>query len=81
MSATVGNPTQPCPLRRQSWIEIKLVDEHGHPSAGERYVLELADGTFINGRLDDSGKARVDGIDPGSCNVIFPDLDKDEWKK
>jgi hypothetical protein len=31
------------------------------------------------GRLNDKGFARVDGLDPGSCDVKFPDLDKESW--
>lgn len=28
------------------------------------------------GTLDSKGQARVDGIDPGTCRVTFPNLDK-----
>ena len=35
----------------------------------------MADGT-----LDEKGHARVDHIDPGTCKVTFPNLDKDAWE-
>ena len=63
------------------WIEIELVDENGKPVPGEEYKVTLPDGsTVASGTLDGKGKARVEGIDPGSCKVTFPNLDKDSWK-
>jgi type VI secretion system secreted protein VgrG len=48
---------------------------------GEEYQVTLPDGsTVASGTLDEKGKARVEGIDPGSCKVTFPNLDKDAWK-
>ncbi len=66
---------------KTSWIEIVLVDEADKPVAGERYKITLPDGTTVReGSLDDKGFARVDGIEPGTCKVTFPELDKDAWK-
>ena len=68
--------------QKKSWIEIKLVDEEGKPIPGERYRVTLADGeTVAEGTLDEKGFARVDGIEPGSCKITFPALDKDSWKR
>jgi type VI secretion system secreted protein VgrG len=58
----------------KTWIEIKLIDEEGHPVADEEYRLELPDGTIRRGKLDHNGAARVDDIDPGNCRVSFPKL-------
>jgi hypothetical protein len=58
------------------WIEIELVDDAGKPVAGELYFVELPDGSSISGRTDGEGRARVDGVDPGTAKVSFPDLDK-----
>lgn len=66
---------------RTSWIEIALVDESGGPVPGERYSVKLPDGTTQTGTLDGKGFARIAPIDPGSCDVSFPDLDRDAWKK
>jgi hypothetical protein len=68
--------------KKKSWIEIELVDEEKKPVAGEAYSITLPDGeTVAEGTLDDKGFARVDGIDPGTCKVTFPRLDKDVWQK
>jgi|SRR5882672_600680 len=64
---------------KKSWIEIELVDEAKAPVPGESYEITLADGSVAKGTLDGNGFARVDGIEPGTCKVTFPDLDKDAW--
>jgi type VI secretion system secreted protein VgrG len=65
---------------KKSWIEIELVDEADKPVAGEPYLIKLPDGeTVASGTLDEKGFARVDAIDPGSCQITFPNLDKDAW--
>ena len=60
----------------QHWIEIELLDDAGNPVADELYYVELPDGSSISGRTDSQGRARVDGVDPGTAKVSFPDLDK-----
>ena len=67
--------------KKKSWIEIVLVDEDDNPQAGEEYQITLPDGSVADGTLDEKGFARVDGIDSGTCDVTFPNLDKDAWKK
>lgn len=78
----VGQITAPCQLAAKAepdpekdWIELHLVDDFDQPLAGEKYRLKLADGSVREGRLDASGRARIDGIDPGVCEVTLPDLD------
>jgi type VI secretion system secreted protein VgrG len=67
--------------KKKSWIEIEMVDEEDQPVTGQRYEITLPDGeTVASGTLDHKGFARVDGIDPGTCQITFPDLDKDAWK-
>jgi hypothetical protein len=73
------NATQPGDLNPKTFIEIELVDEDGNPVAGQFYEIVLPDGSVAEGELDGDGQARVDGIDPGSCQITFPDLDKDAW--
>ena len=66
---------------KKSWIEIEMVDEDNKPVPSEKYRITLADGeTVAEGTLDEKGFARVDGIDPGTCKITFPDLDKDAWE-
>ncbi|MDA1076895.1 MAG: hypothetical protein O3A63_19415 [Proteobacteria bacterium] len=64
-----------------SWIEIELIDEADKPIAGERYEITLPDGSVTKGSLDSNGFARIDGIDPGECQISWPNLDKDAWQK
>ena len=66
---------------KKSWIEIELVDEDDKPIPGEKYKITMPDGSAKTGTLDENGFARVEGIDPGTCNVTFPNLDKDAWEK
>lgn len=68
-------------VEEKSWIEIEMVDEADEPVTGERYKIVLPDSSVAEGTLDEKGFARVDGIDPGTCQVSFPDLDKDAWEK
>ena len=66
---------------KSSWIEIELIGEDDSPVVGESYRLILADGTAVEGALDEKGMARIEGIEPGSCKVTFPRLDSDAWEK
>ncbi len=69
------------PDERLTWIEIELYDTADRPVTGQRYRITLPDGSTREGRLDGRGFARIDGIDPGTCRVTFPDLHKGDWKK
>ena len=66
---------------KTSWIEIELVDEDDQPVTGEKYEITLPDGRVAKGTTDNKGLARIDKIDPGNCQITFPDLDKDAWEK
>jgi hypothetical protein len=66
---------------KTSWVEIELIDDEGLPLAFEPYVIELPDGSEIQGTLDGRGQARIEGIDPGTCQVTFPDRDAKDWKR
>jgi hypothetical protein len=63
----------------KTWIEIEMFDEEDEPVAGEQYEITLPDGTVRRGSLDGNGFARVDGIDPGNCDIKFPKLDREAW--
>jgi type VI secretion system secreted protein VgrG len=79
--APTHNPSAEENREKEHWIEIELLDEEGQPIAGEPYRITLVDGTTVaDGTLDEKGRARVDNIDPGTCKVTFPDLDKDGWE-
>ena len=63
------------------WIAIQLVDEDGHAVPNEDYRITTPDGTVAEGTLDEHGRARVTGLDAGSCRVSFPNRDTKDWKK
>ena len=67
--------------QKQSWVEIKLVDADQNPVAGEPFKVTLPDGSVFTGTLDDKGVYRLEGIDPGTCQITFPNLDEKGWEK
>lgn len=69
---------QPC-ASTATWIGIELRDDDDSPVTGERYCVLLPDSSRIEGRLDREGRAHIDGIVPGTCQVSFPDIDAREW--
>lgn len=80
-----GKPPEPLPDHKPDpdkthWIEIELLDEAGKPVPSEAVRVELPDGTVSTGTTNDKGVYRVAGIDPGNCQVSFPDLDEKAWE-
>lgn len=65
---------------KKSWIAIKLVDEDGKPVPNEEYRVILPDGSTVEGDLNKRGFACLRGIDPGTCQITFPNLDQSAWK-
>ena len=51
------------------------------PVEDDCYPVTLPDGTVAEGTLDDKGVARVEGFDPGTCQITFPGRDQDAWTK
>ena len=80
-SSAFDEEDSPSKKKKKSWIAIKLVDEDGKPVPGEEYRIVLPDGTTVEGDLNKRGFACVRGIDPGTCQVTFPNLDAPEWKR
>lgn len=84
--AAPGEPAKPKarqlppPKPRKTWVEIELLGMDGAAIPGELYRIALPDGTSVEGRLNERGRARVAGIDPGSCTVTFPELDMEAWE-
>jgi hypothetical protein len=62
------------------FIEIELVDDEGKPVANERWFVELPDGSTKSGSTDANGYARIDGVDPGTAKISFPDMDKTAYE-
>jgi hypothetical protein len=77
-----GAATGPsAPREDKTWIEIVLMDDDDPPKAVpfRRYRVELPDGSAREGALDAYGRAMLVGIDPGTCQVSFPDFDEKDW--
>jgi type VI secretion system secreted protein VgrG len=61
---------------KKAWVSVKLIDESGNAVAGEKYEVILPDGTLAKGTLGMDGTAKVEGFEPGKCQVSFPNLVK-----
>jgi len=64
----------------KTWIEFQLVDADGNPVPNAPYKVSLPGGAVSNGTLNEKGMVRFDGIDPGQCQITFPEFDAAEWK-
>jgi type VI secretion system secreted protein VgrG len=74
-------PEEEVPETATSWIEIELVDEAEQPVAGEAYEVTTPDGKIKRGTTDSRGRAKISGIQPGECKIVFPRLDADAWRR
>jgi hypothetical protein len=72
-SAAGGKSVAVVDEKKPSWIGIELRRDTGEPAAGHRYEIDLPDGSRLSGQLDQRGKVRIEGIDPGKCTIRFPD--------
>lgn len=76
-----GGGRNPSRGSEKTWIEIRLIDQDDQPVPGIKYRLKITDGSVREGALDAEGKIRVTGIDPGTCEISFPELDSNDWKQ
>lgn len=63
-----------------TWIEVELVERDG-PVAGEPVLVVDPGGQRHVLQTGDDGMARVEGIEPGVCDVSFPRIDGREWAR
>ena len=67
--------------KKKSWIEIVLQDdEKGKPIAGEVVWVKLPDDSLYQGTLNEKGVVRIEHIEPGMCQVFFPNMEDDQWE-
>jgi len=66
--------------RKKAWIEIKLLDHQGKPVPKQPFRIKFPDGSTDQGRLNDFGEAEYYGINPGTCQICFPELGNDEYE-
>jgi type VI secretion system secreted protein VgrG len=62
------------------WIEVQMLDDAGQPIPSESVEVTTPDGSVSGGTTDEKGVYRVEHIDPGNCQITFPNLDKDAWE-
>lgn len=65
----------------KTWIEIEIVGEDDVGIPGEAFKITTPDGRVVSGTTGPDGVAKVIGLDPGTCKVTFPNLDKEAWEK
>jgi len=56
-----------------TWVGVEVSFEDGTPYTG-KYEIKLPDGSKRSGVLTQDGSAYFDGIEPGDCEITFPDL-------
>lgn len=62
-----------------SWLTIELLDEEGQPLAGAAYTVSRNNRVVREGRLDEQGQARIEGLEAGRYSLTFPDFDAGDW--
>ncbi|MBK8258105.1 MAG: hypothetical protein IPK82_36250 [Polyangiaceae bacterium] len=61
---------------KRTWIEVELLDPDGRRVAAD-LLITLPNGTKLRPAF--SGFLRLDDIDPGTCDIEFPQIDGREW--
>jgi len=76
-------PEEPPDPKGKTWLELTLRNEYEpfDPVPFARYQVTLPDGSVREGKLNEEGWARIEGVDPGTCQVTFLDLDAREWRQ
>ncbi len=78
--APTHDPTSEENKDKKHWVEVQLLDDAGQPIPSESVRVTLPDGSVSDGTTDEKGLYRVENIDPGNCDITFPNLDKDAWE-
>lgn len=79
-SIAVGAVAQPCSsMDEKKVIEIKVVGEDGAGLDGINLRIIRGDMQILTGKTGPTGLYRFRGIEPGSYQLSFPELDQDAW--
>jgi len=73
-------PDDKSQTQQTGWIAIALVDGDNKPVPGMLYRITLPDASVAEGTTDEKGEAKVEGFEPGSCKISFPQLDQEAWE-
>ncbi len=81
-SSESQNSTDDDQNQEKVWISIQLNDEEGNAVPNAAYEIRVPNEKGPRtGKLNGQGKATIEGIDSGDCQVCFPEIHADEWKK
>lgn len=80
-SSTASATREPTQSVKKDSIRCTLKGEDGKPIAGIKYAVRLPNGSVVKGETDSKGEINLSGIEPGMCEVEFPELHADEWKQ
>ena len=69
-----------CEKQRKTTLVLEHRYHDDDPVAGAEYEVELRDGTIIKGKLDDRGRARIEGVPAEEARVRFGP-DPREWSR
>jgi len=67
--------------KKTVWVELELTDSQGKVLAGEPYEIWLGKDKLTSGTTDEKGHARLENIDPGTVDIVFPRIDKTRWNR
>ena len=67
------------PNTELTFIELALVDGDGKSVGFVSYSVTAPDGKVFSGMLDAGGRARIDGVAKGNCEVRFPEFHGADW--
>lgn len=85
-SAPPPQQSAPAKEKEKTWIGVRVVDQRGKPVKDVRVQIKLTDGQVViidmaSEELEPDGSYRTEKVlDPGLCEISFPDLDGSEWK-
>ena len=69
-----------CEKKRQQRLMLEHRYHDDDPVQGAEYEVELRDGTIIKGKLDDDGRAEIEGVPAEKARVRFGP-DKRKWER
>ena len=64
---------------KKGWIGIALVDTKKRPVPNADFIVTPPGQDPVKGTLDSLGRARVEGVNPGTCNIEFPRLHRKDF--
>ena len=64
---------------KEAWIGVELRDTDRKPVANAAFVVTPPNHDPVKGNLDQLGRARIEGVDPGQCTIAFPQLHRREF--